>query len=133
NTSIIVRRSNCKDAFGASEIWAPFDAPTWNTYLADANGDGCAALIDVEQGQTIVRVAQPCPAAPGTPAQFNPTFEAWTTNGFYGDAAGPYFADVTGDGKADAIVLNRGNFGWGLAVRRSDGTRFLDNEFWSGN
>ena len=39
------------------------------------------------------------------------------------------FADVTGDGKADAIVINT----TGITVRRSDGTKFLANESWTTN
>jgi hypothetical protein len=40
---------------------------------------------------------------------------------------GTQFADVTGDGKADAIVVNT----TGITVRRSDGTQFLPNESWT--
>jgi subtilisin family serine protease len=40
--------------------------------------------------------------------------------------AGVHFADVTGDRRADAIVVNNG----GIVVRRSNGSRFLPNEVW---
>jgi hypothetical protein len=45
---------------------------------------------------------------------------------YYGDK-GTFFADVTGDGKADAIVVNT----TGITVRRSDGGQFLGNESWT--
>lgn len=44
-------------------------------------------------------------------------------------ARGTYFADVTGDGKADAIVVNT----TGVTVRRSNGRTFLPNELWTVN
>jgi hypothetical protein len=40
-----------------------------------------------------------------------------------------YFADVDGDGRADAIVVNYNK----VTVRRSDGTKFLPNESWTTN
>lgn len=40
---------------------------------------------------------------------------------------GTFFADVTGDGLADAIVVNNG----GVVVRRSVGSRFTPNEVWT--
>ena len=39
--------------------------------------------------------------------------ETWTNGGYYGDR-GTYFADVTGDARADAIVVNNDR----IAVRR---------------
>ena len=38
-----------------------------------------------------------------------------------------FFADVDGDSKADAIVVND----TGITVRRSDGTKFLPAEMWA--
>jgi len=58
----------------------------------------------------------------------------WTGGPYYGELGyGPlgvwnHFADVTGDGKADAIVVNRNT----VTVRRSDGCRFGPNEDWTG-
>jgi V8-like Glu-specific endopeptidase len=46
------------------------------------------------------------------------------TDAASGRTSSIYFADVTGDGKADAIVANS----FGITVRRSDGTRFLPND-----
>ncbi|MFE7632023.1 FG-GAP repeat domain-containing protein, partial [Kocuria sp. NPDC057446] len=56
--------------------------------------------------------------------------ESWTTNPYYGSRGDPvYFADVTGDGRADAIVVNDDK----VTVRRSNGQRFLPNESWTTN
>jgi FG-GAP-like repeat len=54
--------------------------------------------------------------------------ETWTSVGYVGDH-GTYFADVTGDGKADAIVVNS----VGVTVRRSTGSSFAPNETWTAN
>ncbi|WP_344973447.1 VCBS repeat-containing protein, partial [Streptosporangium fragile] len=54
--------------------------------------------------------------------------ESWTDNPYYG-TRGTYFADVTGDGRADAIVVNDDR----VTVRRSTGTRFTPNEPWTSN
>ncbi len=50
----------------------------------------------------------------------------WTHEAYFG-TRGTFFADVTGDGKADAIVVNNDT----ITVRRSDGTKFLPNEGWT--
>ncbi|MER6156223.1 hypothetical protein ABT147_11840 [Streptomyces sp. NPDC001868] len=57
----------------------------------------------------VVAMAVPAEAA------FSPN-ETWTSNPYYGNQA-PYgaFADVTGDGRADAVVVN----GTGVTVCRS--------------
>jgi hypothetical protein len=49
----------------------------------------------------------------------------WSWGPFYGEL-GTYFADVTGDGKADAIAINNA----GVFVRRSNGSDFQPNENW---
>ncbi|MEH2234957.1 FG-GAP repeat domain-containing protein, partial [Nostoc sp.] len=54
--------------------------------------------------------------------------ESWTQNPYYG-SLGTYFADVTGDGKADAIVVNNDK----VTVRRSNGFSFNPNESWTEN
>ena len=55
--------------------------------------------------------------------------ENWATDGYHGDI-GTYFADVTGDGMADAIVVNRdaGLNKDRIAVRRSTGNTFGNTE-----
>jgi hypothetical protein len=52
--------------------------------------------------------------------------EDWT-NGAYLGNRGTFFADVTGDGKADAIVVNDQR----VTVRRSNGSAFEPNEDWT--
>jgi hypothetical protein len=52
--------------------------------------------------------------------------ENWTQGPFYGNR-GTFFADVTGDGKADAIVVNDDR----VTVRRSTGNGFGPPEDWS--
>jgi hypothetical protein len=64
-------------------------------------------------------------------AQVSSTFDLnqdWTTNPYYGSIK-TAFADVTGDGKTDAIAVNED----GVVVRRSDGAEFLANEYWTAN
>jgi hypothetical protein len=59
--------------------------------------------------------------------------ESWTSNPYFG-THGTFFADVTGDGRADAIVINAINDGLitylRITVRRSDGAGFKPNETW---
>src|SRR5258708_9528792 len=52
--------------------------------------------------------------------------EDWSQGGYYG-SRGTFFADVDGDGRADAIVGNDN----GITVRRSTGNGFGPNEDWS--
>ncbi|MCI1267170.1 MAG: VCBS repeat domain-containing M23 family metallopeptidase, partial [Saprospiraceae bacterium] len=51
----------------------------------------------------------------------------WTSNSFFGDK-GSFFADVTGDGKADAIAVNQTSK---VYVRRSNGSTFQGIEEWT--
>src|SRR5579859_3312245 len=90
------------------------------TYFADVNGDGKADIIAVKSDGVYVGLS--------TGSSFGPSV-TWTNGAYYGsgNTQGAYFADVTGDGKADAIVDNfdpTTNTG-GITVRRSDGTQFL--------
>ena len=52
--------------------------------------------------------------------------EDWTHGAYYG-SRGTFFADVTGDGRADAIVVNDDT----VTVRRSTGSGFGPNEDWT--
>ncbi len=61
----------------------------------------------------------------GANGEFLPS-KAWINRSYYG-TKGTYFADATGDGKADAIVVND----YSITVRRSDGGTFTENERWS--
>jgi hypothetical protein len=91
-----------------------------STQFADVTGDGRADAIVVNSAGITVRRSS------GT--GFLPN-ESWTSNPYYGSLglAPVYFADVTGDGRADAIVVNPA----GVTVRPSNGSLFLPNEFWT--
>ena len=92
-----------------------------NIYFADVNGDGKADAIVSNTTEVAVRLSD------GT--QFV-QHDLWTREPYFGVAEGHvnnFFADVTGDHRADAIVVNNS----GITVRRSDGTRFLRNEDWT--
>src|SRR5947209_21381 len=52
--------------------------------------------------------------------------EDWTHGAYYG-SVGTYFADVDGDGRADAIVVNADK----ITVRRSTGAAFGTYESWT--
>jgi hypothetical protein len=66
------------------------------------------------------------PAAGASGASVFTPNEDWTRGAYYG-SRGTYFADVTGDGKADAIVVNNDT----VTVRRSTGSGFSANENWT--
>lgn len=92
-----------------------------NIYFADVDGDGKAdAIVSNPTGISVS-------LSDGT--QFG-AYELWTREPFFGTVSNRvnnYFADVTGDGKADAIVVNQS----GITVRRSNGRRFDGNETWT--
>ncbi|MBZ5491855.1 MAG: VCBS repeat-containing protein [Acidobacteriia bacterium] len=118
--NVVVRRSN-GTSFGPNEFWTtnPFFGSR-GTFFADVDGDGKADAIvvnDGTDGTVVVRRS--------TGSSFGPN-EFWTTNPYFG-SRGTFFADVDGDGKADAIVVNDGTDGT-VVVRRSTGTRFSLNE-----
>jgi hypothetical protein len=62
---------------------------------------------------------------PSTGSGFGPAID-WTEIAYYG-TRGTFFADVTGDGYADAIVVNDDT----VTVRRSTGSAFTSNEDWT--
>jgi hypothetical protein len=88
--------------------------------FADVTGDGKADAIVVNSDGITVRRSSGSAFLPN---------ETWTTNAYYGSLGSVpvYFADVTGDGLADAIVVNPN----GVTVRRSNGSLFEGNEFWT--
>lgn len=125
-SGIAVRRSDTH-RFLPTEFWAvePFlgtdVAGHQNIYFADVDGDGKADAIVSNRSGVAVRLSD------GT--QFLP-HQLWIREPYFGSlpsGVANYFADVTGDGKADAIVVNP----TGITVRRSDGTKFLSNELWT--
>jgi hypothetical protein len=92
-----------------------------NIYFADVDGDGKADAIVSNASEVAVRLSD------GT--QFV-QHDLWTREPYFGVAlqhVNNFFADVTGDGKADAIVVNPS----GISVRRSDGRRFQRDEQWT--
>ncbi len=91
------------------------------SYFADVDGDGRADLIRVHNDGVYVRASA---------GQAWPNYSAWsnwTGAAYYGNM-GTYFADVTGDGRADAVVVNKA----GITVRRALSTgSFGGNENWT--
>lgn len=71
-------------------------------------------------------VGSPHRSIPLLPPDFFAENQSWTINAYYG-TKGTYFADVTGDRRADAIVINND----GITVRRSTGTSFSPNQSWT--
>jgi len=100
---VTVRRS-MGNGFGLNESWTagPYYG-TRGTYFADVTGDGRADAIVVNDGGVTVRRSLSNPTN-GNLAAFGPN-EPWTTNPYFG-MRGMFFADVTGDRKADAVVSN---------------------------
>ncbi|MCH7826708.1 MAG: VCBS repeat-containing protein [Bacteroidetes bacterium] len=88
-------------------------------YFADVTGDGKADAIVVNDDKITVRRSDGNKFLPN---------ESWTTNPYngYDGYYGNYFVDVTGDGKADAIVVDNDK----ITVRRSDGNKFISSEVW---
>jgi hypothetical protein len=118
----------------------------WNypTYFADVTGDGRADAIAVTTGGVLVRPAVtqtdtiivyvPPKNLPQKVAVTRKQFGSasnWTGMAYHGDPSvsthAVYFADVTGDRRADAIVVNPS----GVTVRRSTGSSFSANESWT--
>src|SRR5579859_8029426 len=85
--------------------------------------NGTTYTIQLEFSNAANNCVLPPPPVAGS---FGPN-ENWTDVAYFGDV-GTFFADVTGDGKADAIVVNSGG---PLVVRRSNGSSFNPNETWT--
>jgi hypothetical protein len=125
NGTVVVRRS-WGGGFGGDEDWTggPFWG-SWNTAFADVNSDGMADAIAVNDDRIWVRRSN------GSWFDGN---EPWTDEPFvairnvkftmYGN---DFFADVTGDGRADAI----GVFANKIQVRRSVGDWFESPQDWT--
>ncbi|MBL8254597.1 MAG: S8 family serine peptidase, partial [Candidatus Competibacter sp.] len=87
-------------------------------YFADVDDDKMADAIVVGDNKITVRRSNG--------GSFLPN-ENWTTNPYFGNR-GTFFADVTGDGKTDAIAVNTVSFPpntHSVTVRRSDGSVLL--------
>ena len=144
STSVIVRPAPAS-RFAADVRWpgAPYygGLETWHDWqtggvstvpggsgdkgsvLIDVTGDHKADLVLVNNDKILVRRALPEGSATGT--SFGSP-EDWTGGPFWG-WYGTMFADVDGDQKADALVVNTN----GVTVRRSTGSGFSANETWS--
>jgi len=127
--TICVRRSTGSDfgpGISANEDWS--HGPCYGargTYFADVDGDGRADCILVNNDTICVRRSTGSDFGPGISAN-----EDWTHGASFG-SLGTYFADVTGNGKADLILVNPNT----ICVRRSTGSDFgpgiSANEDWS--
>lgn len=102
--TVTVRRSTGSD-FGpgpqANEDWT--HGPCYGsigTFFADVDGDGKADIILVNSDTVTVRRSTGSDFGPGPQAN-----EDWTHGPYFGNK-GNFFVDVTGDGRADAIVDN---------------------------
>lgn len=94
---------------------------TVTTLFGDVNNDRRTDVVAVNRNdRVVVSLAQS-----GYPTYKDPTY--WTEIPAYGDRT-TALADVTGDGRADLVIVNDN----GVVVRRSDGTRFGANEVWAG-
>lgn len=126
NSNTVTVRRSTGTSFGNYEDWthgAYFG--TRGTFFADVTGDGWADAIVVNDNTVTVRRA----AADCFFVCWNYRFngnEDWTSGPYFGSTL-TAFADVDGDGKADAVVINGGQ----VVVRRSDGSKFLGNQLWS--
>jgi hypothetical protein len=86
--------------YGTRTIGAPAATLPAMTFFADVNKDGMADAIVVNEEGVFVWISTGV-ASPGFLA---PTTN-WTRGAFYG-THGTFFADVNGDGMADAIAVN---------------------------
>ena len=101
------------------------------TFFADVDRDGAADAIVVNDDTVIVLraiVSQCFTASAKTdcPLIGYGANENWTNGPYYG-SRGTFFADVDGDRRADAIVVNKNT----VTVRRSTGSKFGPNENWT--
>jgi hypothetical protein len=140
---VYVRASNGSGFVEPPQQWGVTNTTASNIYgiyFADVTGDGKADLIEVAKNAIWVE--------PSTGASFFIPAELWSNIGYIGNipigyydpsyntaqdvASNPVdyiaFADVNGDGKADAIVVNKGG---GVTVRLSTGSGFGPNQLWT--
>lgn len=119
--SVKPSNGNAFNSFIGNKPWTlgPFFG-TKGIYFADVNGDGKADAISVSDDYVSVRLSD------GAGFVNYLGNKPWTAEPYFG-TMGTYFADVNGDGKADAIVVK----GDRITVRISDGTQFLPNASWT--
>jgi hypothetical protein len=106
-----------------------FYGASWKGYFgnafADVTGDGMADAIKMDANTIYVERSTGSSFWTPTPQTID-----WSSGAFYG-GIGPacHFADVDGDGKADAIVLRQNQ--QQVVVRRSTGSYFGPAEVWA--
>jgi hypothetical protein len=112
---IIVSLSDGKSFTGRVNWTTSFPVSYGNegTYFADVTGDGRADAIFVNDWG--IEVRQPYPPQ----RNFYPEAKPWASDPYYGQIMN-VFVDMTGDRKADAVVVNYD----GVAVRDSTGFAF---------
>jgi hypothetical protein len=99
---------------GAQNLWGH------PNFFADVTGDGRADGIVVNRDGVWVRTTDSSGLMPASSAS------NWTGGALWG-WKGTHFVDVTGDKKADLVVVDDA----GVAVGVSDGTRFAALTFWT--
>jgi hypothetical protein len=102
-TSVV---SNCNSGCGAAVM----------TTFADVTGDGIADQIVVDNAASNKSVK----VRTGASSRLFSAITTWISSGFVTGTVGTYFADVDGDGKADAIAVD----GAAIRVRKSTGSGF---------
>jgi hypothetical protein len=92
---------------------------TYGTYFADVTGDGKADVILLNATNNLVMVSNGSSFGPAS---------TWSERDGLGSIAqlGSFFADVTGDGKADAVLVGFN----GIDVSVSTGTSFVPTASW---
>ena len=107
--------------FGATETWvASGAAPPWYSHFADVDGDGRKDLVTISNyGKTFeVRKSTGSGFTAPTP---------WLTGSLaLTGTKGTFFADVDGDRKADAVLVNDNS----ISVRPSTGSSFTTSQIW---
>src|SRR5215471_15735781 len=133
SATVTVMLSN-GNSFGAEQDWTsgPFFG-TRGTFFADVDGDGQADAIEVNDSTATVN-SNTVTVRRSNGFSFGPP-EDWTGGPFFG-SKGTFFADVDGDGRADAIAVNDNTtVSNTTTVRRADkngGHFFGPNEDWTG-
>jgi hypothetical protein len=124
NNDTVTVRLSTGTSFGPNQDWTggPYYG-TAGTFFADVTGNGKADAIVVNNTTITVRLS--------TGTSFGPN-QDWTPAGWvqfpFTGVLGIFFADVNGDGKADAIVVSDTT----VTVYPSNGTSFGPGQDWTG-
>lgn len=94
--------------------------------MADVTGDGRADLVFVDAAKGDLWVAPALAATPGDPRRFD-AMVPWLRGSAAG-ASRQLLADVTGDGRADAVAFFSGPGSWSVAI--STGSAFSSHAEW---